>query len=234
MRAIILAAGQGTRLGNLTQSTPKCLVKVSKKSILEWQIKTLNSLGIKDIEIVIGTKGNCWNQLSYDVIKGICPDIIMNFDNAMTMNGYSLYLGIKSHNKNSSMFIDGDVVFSPEIINLMLDGENLILSKKNEDRSVTGARIITNDSMYISSMGRNILPEKSPWYIYSGMGKLNPEAKKLLESIVLSDITQGEDIGYYLNILSKKIKLRNVPAEKGWINVNTHEDLLRAEHLVEA
>ena len=233
MRAIILAAGQGTRLGNLTASTPKCLVKVGTKSILEWQIKTLNSFGIEDIEVVIGTKGSCWNQVSYDAIKSLCPNIIMNFDNNTTMNGFSLYLGIKPPSEKPSIFIDGDVIFSQAIVELMLVEENIILSRKNEDRSVTGARIITDDLMYISSMGRNILPENSVWYIYSGMGKLNPKAKKSLEAIVLSDTTQAEDIGYYLNILSKKVKLKNVPIEKGWINVNTPEDLLRAELLVE-
>ena len=38
-RAIILAAGQGSRLRPLTNSIPKCLVKISGKSILEWNIQ---------------------------------------------------------------------------------------------------------------------------------------------------------------------------------------------------
>ena len=49
MNAIILAAGQGTRLKPLTNDKPKCLVPLFGKSILEWQLDLLNSFKIKNI-----------------------------------------------------------------------------------------------------------------------------------------------------------------------------------------
>ena len=39
MKSIILAAGKGTRLKELTKSTPKCLVKIQGKSIIEYQLE---------------------------------------------------------------------------------------------------------------------------------------------------------------------------------------------------
>jgi len=54
MRAIILAAGRGSRLGALTQEQPKCLTLLAGKSLLDWQLEALRGAGISQIGIVRG------------------------------------------------------------------------------------------------------------------------------------------------------------------------------------
>lgn len=54
MRAIILAAGQGTRLKPLTDDTPKCLVEIEGASLLERQVRVMQSCGVRDIIVVTG------------------------------------------------------------------------------------------------------------------------------------------------------------------------------------
>jgi len=56
MKAIILAAGRGTRIPQVTKNKPKCLIKIDKKTILERQIFFLHKLKIKDIIIIKGFK----------------------------------------------------------------------------------------------------------------------------------------------------------------------------------
>lgn len=56
MKAIILAAGRGSRMKNLTEENPKCLVTVHGKALLEWQLIALRSAGISDIAVVTGYK----------------------------------------------------------------------------------------------------------------------------------------------------------------------------------
>lgn len=56
MKAIILAAGRGSRMGDLTEDMPKCLVKLKGKTLIEWQINALHKAGIKEIGIVSGYK----------------------------------------------------------------------------------------------------------------------------------------------------------------------------------
>ena len=56
MKAIILAAGRGTRIPQITKNKPKCLIKINKKTILERQISFLRKLKIKDIIIIKGFK----------------------------------------------------------------------------------------------------------------------------------------------------------------------------------
>jgi len=58
LQAVILAAGMGTRLKPITESLPKCLVKIGKKTILERQINILNLNGIYDITVITGYKSD--------------------------------------------------------------------------------------------------------------------------------------------------------------------------------
>jgi choline kinase len=56
MKAIILAAGRGSRMKNLTEERPKCLVELRGKTLLDWQLEALRDAGITDIAIVTGYK----------------------------------------------------------------------------------------------------------------------------------------------------------------------------------
>jgi MurNAc alpha-1-phosphate uridylyltransferase len=53
MRAMILAAGRGLRMGSLTKNTPKSLLKVGKKHLIEYSIESLVNIGITEIVINI-------------------------------------------------------------------------------------------------------------------------------------------------------------------------------------
>ena len=56
MKAIILAAGRGSRMKNLTSDKPKCLVKLHGKPLLEWQLESMYKSGISEIAVVTGYK----------------------------------------------------------------------------------------------------------------------------------------------------------------------------------
>ena len=56
MKAIILAAGRGSRMKELTDESPKCLVKIRGKTLLDWQLDAFNNAGISEIAIVTGYK----------------------------------------------------------------------------------------------------------------------------------------------------------------------------------
>lgn len=56
MKAIILAAGRGSRMKNLTDEHPKCLVELRGKPLLDWQLEALRAASITEIAIVTGYK----------------------------------------------------------------------------------------------------------------------------------------------------------------------------------
>lgn len=53
-KAVILSAGKGSRLLPLTADRPKCLIELSGKSLLEWQLDALQHAGLSDIVVVTG------------------------------------------------------------------------------------------------------------------------------------------------------------------------------------
>lgn len=53
-KAIILSAGKGSRLLPLTEDRPKCLIELSGRSLLEWQLDALGSRGVTEVVIVTG------------------------------------------------------------------------------------------------------------------------------------------------------------------------------------
>lgn len=54
MKAIILAAGRGSRMKDLTDQKPKCLVELRGKTLLEWQLQALREAGVNEIAVVTG------------------------------------------------------------------------------------------------------------------------------------------------------------------------------------
>jgi choline kinase len=56
--AVILAAGDGSRMGSLTPTQPKCLLEVGGRSLIEAQVGSLARFGVHDITIVVGYRGD--------------------------------------------------------------------------------------------------------------------------------------------------------------------------------
>jgi len=70
MQAIIMAAGKGSRLGELTKDKPKSFLEIKGKKLIEYNIEMLHKYGITDIIIVIGYRDQDFVELTKD-IQGI-------------------------------------------------------------------------------------------------------------------------------------------------------------------
>ena len=110
MKAIILAAGIGSRLGNLD---PKPLTKLSNgELILQRQINYLSEyIGIHNIYIIVGYKK--------DVIMEAFPELLYIYNNCYdtTNTSKSLLLGLqKIDEKEDVIWLNGDVVFEKELL----------------------------------------------------------------------------------------------------------------------
>ncbi|GKZ04391.1 CTP--phosphocholine cytidylyltransferase [Paraclostridium bifermentans] len=103
MRAILLAAGMGTRLRPLTLNTPKSLVEVNGQPMLEKQIEFLNEIGVDEIIVVTGYLNKKFEYLKDKYkVKLIYNDKFDIYNNIYTMYLVREYLG-------DSYVIDADV-----------------------------------------------------------------------------------------------------------------------------
>lgn len=97
MKAIILAAGRGSRMNQLTQDHPKCMVKFKNRTLLDWQVSALSGAGIGDISLVGGYKKE---KISHPKIS----QIFFNEKWSETNMVYSLFC--------ADQWLDGDFVVS--------------------------------------------------------------------------------------------------------------------------
>jgi len=126
MRAVILAAGMGRRLGDAAEGRPKCLVQVGGRTILSHQLKTLIRAGIKRFVVVVGYRAG-------DVIAeakrlvGERATIIFNPWFNMTNTAYSLWLASRNL-KGGYYYLNGDVLFSSEVIGRLREAPSSALA----------------------------------------------------------------------------------------------------------
>jgi len=233
MKAIILAAGLGTRLGDLTKELPKCLAEINQIPMLKRQIDCLMAVGIDDVYVVVGQNGPCWNKRYYDIIKGFCPNIIVNPKNLSTQNSYSLLVGLRSAGTcNEVMAIDGDLLFEKRIAMDIMNnlGDVTLLTRRAMYLQDSGTIVETKRNMQVVSIGREIKPAHFPWQIYGGMLRLN--GKKIIRSFMsnMSDeLVESMELGDIINRMLRGSSVYCLERNKGWININTASDILRAE-----
>ena len=127
MQAIILAAGMGKRLKDLTADNTKCMVKVNGITIIERALRILDSKNLSKIVIVVGYKAQKLmafiDSLNiHTPIHYIENEVYMN-----TNNIYSLALAKQYLCEEDTLLLESDIVFEEAIIDVLLnDGRSTL------------------------------------------------------------------------------------------------------------
>ncbi|HEX6821916.1 MAG TPA: phosphocholine cytidylyltransferase family protein [Candidatus Sulfotelmatobacter sp.] len=117
MKAVVLAAGQGTRIRSVHGEHPKCLIEVDGSTILDHQLEALSMAGINEIAIVVGYEKE--QIISYVRTKSLINQRIQFIENAafaITNNIYSLWLALDWLRGDSFVVLNADVIFDSEIL----------------------------------------------------------------------------------------------------------------------
>ena len=125
-KAIILAAGTGTRLRPFTDTMPKCLVPVSGTPILINALTHLASAGISEAVIVVGHHNEKVRELVGDRFRNVTITYVESMEYASTNNMYSLWLA-REHLSEDVLLLEADVFFDQRLIDKMISqgGGNL-------------------------------------------------------------------------------------------------------------
>lgn len=134
MQAIILAAGMGKRLGELTQNNTKCMVKVNGISLIDRTLTQLSQLDLARVVIVIGYKGDNLRQYIGNEYKGLKIEYIENPVYDKTNNIYSLSLAKKELQEDDTLLVESDLIFDDSLFPMIVDNPypNLALVAKYE------------------------------------------------------------------------------------------------------
>lgn len=132
MQAIILAAGLGRRLGDLTKNNTKCMVPVNGVRLIDRLLGQLSCLDLNRVVIVVGYEG----QKLMDYIGDRYPKLTIEYVNNpvydKTNNIYSLALAKKQLQEDDTILIESDLIFDDKMFDLILSNPypNLALVAK--------------------------------------------------------------------------------------------------------
>jgi len=193
MHCVILAAGTASRLRPLTDSTPKCLLQIGHRTILERAIRAVFHAGIIHFTIVVGFQD--WKVKNF--LKRNFPSLdftfVVNNRFDTTNNAFSLLLARDEIIGHELLLLDGDIVFDDEII-------PLVMKSPRE----TSLAVRTSDSVG----AEDVKVEVKEGGEIIRIGKELPVASAFGESIGIEKFSRGDTIKLF-DTLEKRIKTEN-------------------------
>ena len=238
MKAIILAAGIGSRISPLTNNCPKSLLKIYDKTILEMMISHIQTCHINEIIFVTGYL----EEQIKEYVNINFPDLkayfVTNEKYAETNTGFSLLL-TKDFVENSDFIkFDADVVFDKEILKKLIECpyENALCIDKNIHLDAEEIKVIIDDKNKILKASKTVDPQKAIGESI-GIEKIGKNTAKLLFQELEEVMKDKKNHQEYYEVAYERL------IEKGesfhalditglaWVEIDTKEDFVLAKNI---
>jgi len=229
-QAVLLAAGRGTRMRELTADLPKPMINVRGKPILLHIIEGLQTAKIKNFLIIVGYHGDAVRDYFGD---GTCFGLRIQYAAQVVQDGTGRVVNLARDFVAGSPFVlsYGDILIDPSnyksMVNLPDDVEAIITVKRDEDVSKGGA-VFVNEQMELVDLREKSKSGEptSPWYnagiytfrpsIFEFTARLDPSPRGEYE---LTDAIRD------LALSGKKVKALELTGE--WADVRDPEILAK-------
>ena len=246
MKAIIIAAGDGSRLGNLTKDLPKSLVDVNGKSIIERQISTFKKNGIDEIIVIIGPNKDKFqlNDVEYIFDK--------NFHEHEQLGSL---MAAGKHFQNDIVISFGDVIVDNKIMKQIVESTydigvaiDLKWKKNYENRTQhpkSEADLALIKSNKLTKIKKNLdYVENYQLGEFLGIVKLSDDGCKLL--LKRYNEIRNDDNGRFHDaesstkayltdmiqeLIDSKIEIKPIFISGKWCEIDTIEDLKSAKDM---
>lgn len=190
-KAVLLAAGRGTRMRGLTEALPKPMLEVRGKPVLQYIIEGLRDNGLTSLLIVVG-----WRA---EVVKDFFGDgsklgVRIDYETQTLQDGTGRVVALAQNFVDAVPFLlsYGDILIAPENYRRICDAlgaaEAVISVKRSDDVSQGGA-VFVNDKFELTDLREKPQPGEptSPWYnagvyafqpsIFDYIAKLQPSPR---------------------------------------------------------
>ncbi len=251
MKIIILAAGQGTRLRPLTDDKPKCMVEVNGKSILERQLDTMRSCGIReeDITIVTGYRSDVLIRR----FESTGMHIIVNQSYETTNMVCSLMCAKELMKAEEDIIVSyGDIIYNTAVFQKILDAKDpfsVIVddgwydywSERCENPLDDAETLMYDEDHYLLEIGQKTTELSKVQSQYIGLMRFRGDGLKAVLEIseeAERRSVQGKKLWrtdrnyakmYMTDLLQGLIdegnKLRAVHIQRGWFEIDDGDDL---------
>jgi L-glutamine-phosphate cytidylyltransferase len=229
MKAIILAAGRGSRMGILTDDGPKCLLKLKGIPLIEYQVKALKCAGVSEIALVTGYKSELLTSYG-----------IKNFYNAQwntTNMVYSLSCAREWLDESDCIISYSDIIYKSYIIKELMacdaslavayDPNWLSVWEKRFENPLDDAETFKiNKDEYLTEIGRKAHSLNEIEGQYMGLLKFKKGYFARYRELLGTQLTQTTDMTTFLYFLIKmNIKIRGIKNKDQWFEFDNAKDI---------
>lgn len=244
MKAIIVAAGTGSRLNPITNGRPKCLLEVGGQTILERSLRVLRENNIDDIVVVKGYYGHL---IDY-------PDITYCHNPHFERNNVlgSLFCAEDEIN-DDFIFSYSDIIYSREIVEklvrsdadiaLIVDVSWAQLYKGRDQHPISEAELVKVENGRVTKIGKEVVSPEEAYGEFIGLAKFSKsgaEAMRAAYHRVAKECPAAPfqhaaslEKAYITDILQELVDLgslvKHIDISDGWIEIDTPQDLERAQ-----
>lgn len=222
--AVMMAGGKGERLRPLTEKTPKPLLEVGGKCIIDHNVDRLISYGVQHINVTVNYLGDQIIEHFATPRDGVC---VRTFREPKFLGTIGSIRLIEPFYNDSVLVMNSDLFTN-------IDYEDFFLHFKLHDAEMSVAAVPYNISIELGILdldGRNVkgLIEKPKYNYYANAGIY------LIKKRVLAEIPE-DTLFHATHLLEKLIaqgkKVIRYPLNGTWIDIGTHQEYQRANELV--
>lgn len=219
MNAIILCGGLSTRLGDITKDVPKILLKIGDKTVLDWQLEKLKSVGVKEVVLAAGHLAHVLQGEVGFERQGI--EIIYAIEDKKLGTGGAIKHGIEYvlHADDPTIILNGDVLTTIDLADMVEKipekSDGIILGSFVEDVASYGT--LSYDEKYHLKEFKEKEGVNKPGYQNGGVYIFNPSIKNYFP---------GEDaFSVEYDVFPKVKDLYVYESDRSWIDVGVPERL---------
>ena len=235
MKAIILAAGQGTRLRPITDNLPKALLAINNTTLLERHLRSFHRVGIDDIIIVVGFKKELIVEHVNKKKYKMKISFVENEDFDKTKSSYSLWLALQQSGDDDVLFMDADLYYEPKLFDYIRgfgDGNHILVGgTETDDEAVK----VMGEKGIMKEIGKAVSARYHCYGEAVGIIKFDNLGRTILQDNLKSEIDKGNlelDWDENLNRITNKIPIAIVDAgQTKWTEIDFHEDYQKAKSM---
>lgn len=238
MKAVLLAAGVGSRIRPLTDNQPKSFIPLIGISILERMLKAVVEVGITEVGVVTGYRAEQLKERINEKFPQLHVTFIHNEKYEETNTGYSLLLTKNFIGDDSFIKFDADVVFETDVLKKLLDAPvpSALCIDKNINLEAEEVKVITDVEHKVLQVGKKLDPHESTGESI-GIEKIDKDAAKVLFK-ELEDLMQDQSNWQeyyddsYTTLVAKGCPMYAVDITGlKWVEIDTHEDYAKAQEM---
>ena len=161
MTGVILAAGMAKRLRPLTDTKPKCLLSIGKRTLLERTVDAMVQAGVGDFVVITGYRGEMIREFLTTHYPTLVFRFIHNADYEHNNNIYSLWMAGQAVRGKEFLLMDSDILCDPAAVAAIASQPEAALALNRHELGEEEMKVVVDENMRITEISKTCSPAEA-------------------------------------------------------------------------